>query len=104
MRVLQFLVSRKLVAWLTLVVAVLVSGALFALLSGPADDSFPSAGLPSSVESAQVADLLDDGPNSDATTALFVFDREDGGTLSDAQTSAVAEAATRLADESTTPR
>lgn len=101
--ILQALVSRRLTAWLTLIVAVLVSGSAFGLLAGPADESYPSAGLPADVESARVADLLESSPDADTTTALFVFDRTDGGELDDQEIAAVADASARLADESTTP-
>jgi RND superfamily putative drug exporter len=104
MRILQALAGRRLVAWLTLVVAVLASGAVFGLLGGPGDDSFPTAGLSKDVESARVAELLDGGPDADSTSALFVFDREDGGELTEAQLTTATEAAARLADESTAPR
>lgn len=104
MRVLQALAGHRLSAWLTLVVALLATGAVFGLLAGPADDSFPTAGLPDTAESARVAELLDAGPDADATSALFVFDREDGGELTDAQLTAATDAAARLADESTAPR
>jgi RND superfamily putative drug exporter len=103
-RVLQALVSSRLSSWITLGVAILISGAAFGLLSGPASDSYPQAGLPDDVQSARVSALLEEGPDADATAALFVFDREDGAKLSDTEVAAVADAAGRLAEESTAPQ
>jgi len=103
MKIPEALVTRGRRAWLSLLVAVLLSGAAFALLAAPADDSFPTAGLPSSTESERVRSLLEQGPGADRTAAVLVFDRN-GSQLSPADLDAVAAAASRLADESDTPQ
>ncbi len=109
MRILQLPIRRRLTAWLTLVIALIATGAAFGLLSGPADESFPTAGLPDSAESAQVAAILEDGPSSDATVGILVFSRDgdaadDGSDLTASDLTAVDDAAARLAELSTTPQ
>jgi len=101
-RLFEIPVARRLTAWLTIVVALLGTAAVFAFVSAPADDSFPASGLPADADSAQVAALLDDGPSADATVAILVFDR-DGADLTDADLTAVADAASQLAELSTAP-
>ncbi|HEX7835565.1 MAG TPA: MMPL family transporter, partial [Pseudolysinimonas sp.] len=96
-------VARRLTAWVTIAIALVGTAAVFALVSAPADDSFPASGLPASTESAQVAALLDEGPSADATVAILVFDRA-GDALTEADTAAVAAAAARLAELSTVPQ
>jgi len=96
-------VARRLTAWITIILALAGTVAVFALVSAPASDAFPSAGLPSDAESAKVADLLAEGPSSDSTVAILVFDR-DGQDVTDADLTAVAAAAVRLGELSTTPQ
>lgn len=102
MRLFELPVARRLTAWLTIVLALLGTAAIFGLVSAPADDSFPASGLPAGAESAQVAALLDEGPTADATVAILVFDR-DGAELGEGDLTAVDDAASRLAELSTAP-
>lgn len=102
MRLFEVPVARRLTAWLTIVFALLGSAALFALVAAPSGDTFPASGLPGAAESAQVAELLEEGPSADATVALLVFDR-DGAELSDSDLTAVAAAASRMSRLSTAP-
>lgn len=95
-RLTTFITARR-TSWIVLVLAALAAGAVFALGSGASGDSSPGVGLPESAESAQVAALQDGLPGADGTSALLVFSR-DGGTLSDSDVAAVAEAASGLTD------
>lgn len=96
MRYLRHLVTSRRTSWIVLVGALLVSGALFALGSGADGDSSPGVGLPDTAESARVAAAQEQLPDSDSTTALFVYSR-DGEKLSDSDSAAVASAASELA-------
>jgi RND superfamily putative drug exporter len=91
-------------SWIVLLIAVLATGAAFALI--PSDDSagFPASGLADSVESAQVAALLDDAPSGDTTVGIVLITRADGDDLDAGETAAAAEAAARLADLAIEPR
>jgi RND superfamily putative drug exporter len=79
-----------------LVGVLLMAGGIFALGSGSSSDSAPGVGLPDSAESVQVAKLQESLPSADSTSALLVFSR-DGGTLTDADITAITAAGTRLA-------
>lgn len=81
-------ITRARTSWTVLVAFVLAAGALFALGSGSETESAPAAGLPASAESEQVAALLDEFPDADATSALLVFDRE-GAELTEADLAAI---------------
>ncbi|MBX3099353.1 MAG: MMPL family transporter [Salinibacterium sp.] len=95
-RLTTFITARR-TSWIVLVTAALSAGAIFALGSGGEGDSSPGIGLPASAESAQVTALQEQLPGADGTSALLVFSR-DGGTLSDEDVAAVAEAASGLSD------
>ena len=97
MRTLRTFVTARRTSWIVLVLAALAAGAVFALGSGADGESSPGVGLPDSAESAQVAALQETLPGADGTSALLVFSR-DGGTLSDSDVAAVAEAASGLTD------
>ncbi|GAA1764709.1 MMPL family transporter [Agromyces humatus] len=79
-RLLRFLTSAK-TSWVALVLAALAVAALFTLGSGNASETAPSVGLPASAESEQVAELLDELPSANATSAALVF-AADAGKLS----------------------
>lgn len=91
-----FITSRR-TSWIVLVLAALAAAAIFALGSGAAGESSPGVGLPALAESQRVAALQETLPGAQGTTALLVFSRE-GGTLSDTDLAAVADAASRLTD------
>ncbi len=98
----SILVRSRRRAWLVVVLAVLATGALFALTPRVESDASPEAGLPAETQSAQVAALLAQFPDADASAALLVWERG-GEQLSAADQEAVGERAAALAEESTTP-
>ncbi|THG31005.1 MMPL family transporter [Naasia lichenicola] len=103
-RLRSFLTARR-TSWIVLVGALLVTGAVFALGSGAEGDSSPGVGLPDSAESARVAAAQELLPDSDGTTALFVFSRTEDGALAELTAddiAAVQSAADRLAASSST--
>ncbi len=88
-------VSGRVSAWLVLAVAVLMS-VLVVGIGGSADTSEdPAGGLPSSAESAQVAELRRQLPSARTDPALVVY-RRDGG-LTDPDRAAVAADRTAFA-------
>lgn len=92
-------ITAKRTSWIVLVLAFLGAAAVFALGSGASGESSPGVGLPSSAESAQVAELQKDLPAADSTVALIVFSR-DGAGLSADDISAITARTTALADSS----
>jgi RND superfamily putative drug exporter len=90
-------------AWITLGLAVVAIGALFALLPKSAADSYPPSGLPDSSEAAHVTALLADFPSSDTTAAILVWSR-DGVLLTDADKAAITANSATLADGSIAPQ
>ncbi|TDN91637.1 MMPL family transporter [Microbacterium sp. BK668] len=78
---LRFLTSAK-TSWIVLVLAAMFAGGFFALGSGADSETAPTVGLPDSAESVQVEKLLEDFPSADATSAILVFQADDGA-LSD---------------------
>lgn len=95
----KFVTGRK-TSWLVLVIGLGASAVLFAWGSGSEDATAPGVGLPGSVESARVEALQQEFPDSDATSALFVFSR-DGDALTEEDVAAVNQRAQELADFST---
>lgn len=101
-RLTHFITARK-TSWIILVGAVLGAGALFTVGSGAGADSSPGVGLPTSAESALVAEAQQKLPGADSSAALLVFDRQ-GGTasdrapLTDADIAAIGTRATALAE------
>jgi len=91
-----FITSRK-TSWIVLVGALLAAGAIFAAGSGAGATTSPGVGLPSSAQSAQVAELQKKLPSANSTSAILVFSK-DGEVLSDADRAAIATNATKLAD------
>jgi len=97
MHALTRFITAKRTSWIVLVLAVLLSGAIFALGSGSDEETAPGLGLPDSAESARVAALQDELPDADQTSALLVFTR-DGEQLTDDDLAAVAAVAPTLND------
>lgn len=73
----RFLTSAK-TSWIVLVVTAIAAASLFALAGSEESETSPSVGLPSSAESVKVDELLEEFPSADATSALVVFESEDG--------------------------
>ena len=107
MRLLARVQTGRVSAWLCLVVALLATGALFATLPKSTSDAFPTAGLPETTQSAQVAALLETFPNADQTVALMVWTRPEGSdraVLTVADQEAVATKVEALSGLSVTPQ
>ena len=94
-RLTEFLTARS-TSWIVLVVALLATAAVFALGSGSTSDTAPGAGLPSTAESVRVAELQEDLPGADSTSALVVYNRS-GEPLNEADLAAIAAAGEHLA-------
>ena len=94
----------RLRSWLVLLFAVALSGAAFALIPADEGTGFPGSGLADTVESAQVAALLEDAPSGETTVGIVVISRADGEDLDAADTADAAAAAARLADLAIEPR
>ncbi|MDF2444177.1 MAG: putative drug exporter of the superfamily, partial [Subtercola sp.] len=99
MRHLTDFVSGRFTAWIVLALAIVAAGILFATAPTSTGTVAPTAGLPASTQSAQVAELQKQLPNSDAGFALVVFDRS-GEPLTDADKAAIAARGAALAPES----
>ena len=82
------MVTGRWSAWAVLVVAVLASGAVIGLGGAIRISNDPTAGLPSSAQSTQVAKLQQQLPSADVSPALVVYSRT-GGTLSGSDLKAV---------------
>jgi RND superfamily putative drug exporter len=93
-RVIQ-LITGKLGSWIVLAVALLVSAALIFTGGEAKTTSDPSAGLPSSAESARVAQLQRQLPSGQLNPALVVYTR-DGQTLSPSDIAAITESSAAL--------
>jgi putative drug exporter of the RND superfamily len=94
----------RLRSWLVLLFAVALSGAAFALIPADEGTSFPASGLADTVESAQVAALLEDAPSGETTVGIVVITRTDGGDLGTADIADATDATGRLADLAIEPR
>ena len=87
-----------------LAVAVLVLGALFALLPTTSSDSVPPSSAPEDADSSRVATLLKAFPDADQSMALVVVATGDGSTFSAEQEAYVEAAAAGLAADSIAPQ
>ncbi|WP_312856223.1 MMPL family transporter [Nocardioides pelophilus] len=96
----QRLATRGGAALVTLVF-VLLSGAMFALAPEAQESNAPTAGLPDSAESTEVARLRQTLPSSGIAPAIVVVTRDDG-VLSEDDRTAIAALAVKLADFSVT--
>ncbi|WP_395638979.1 MMPL family transporter [Pseudolysinimonas sp.] len=94
----------RLRSWIVLAFAVLLSGAAFALIPAEEGTSFPASGLADTVESAQVAALLEEAPSGDTTVGIVVITRADGDDLDAGDIADASAAAERLADLAIEPR
>jgi RND superfamily putative drug exporter len=75
--------------WVVLVLAVLASGLTIGFSPGLKVSDDPTAGLPASAQSTEVAKLQDQLPSGQLNPALVVYSRP-GGTLSEADVAAIA--------------
>ena len=96
-------ISGRRTAWIVLVGTIVAVGLLFSLLPKSAGNQFPSTGLPTSSQAAQVDAALAKFPSAEQTAAILVWSRGDA-TLTAADRTAIAERATALGTLSTAPR
>ncbi len=96
-------ISGRRTAWIVLVGTIVAVGLLFSLLPKSASNQFPSTGLPTSSQAAQVDAALAKFPSAQQTAAILVWSRGDA-TLTTADRTAIAERATALGTLSTAPR
>ena len=96
-------ISGRRTAWIVLVGTIVAVGLLFSLLPKSASNQFPSTGLPTSSQAAQVDAALAKFPSAEQTAAILVWSRGDA-TLTAADRTAIAERATALGTLSTAPR
>src|SRR5690554_1172474 len=89
-------------SWIVLVLFAIGAGVLLSLNTSEAQTA-PATGLPASAESARVAELREQLPSADTTSALVVFERE-GDELTDADLTAIEERAADLTDLSSADR
>lgn len=83
-------------AWLTLLVVLLLTGAVFALASSGSSSESPTT-LPDDSEAALVSRIQQDFPDSGSVPAVLVVSREDGGALGPSGVAAAADAGERMA-------
>jgi RND superfamily putative drug exporter len=95
-RIITFLTARS-TSWIVLAVAFIASAAVFALGSGSDSTTGPGAGLPDTAESVQVSSAQQSLPGADSSSGLFVFHRDNGAALDDADLVAVDRASRSLA-------
>ena len=95
MRRLTELLTARATSWIVLVVAFLLTAAVFVLGSGSESESAPGVGLPSSAESVQVSELQKSLPSADSSSAILAFAR-DGAELDPGDLDAISAAATDL--------
>lgn len=96
-------ISGRRTAWAVLIGTIVAVGLLFSLLPKNTGDDFPSTGLPSSSQAAQVDEALAKFPSAEQTAAIMVWSR-DGSELTAQDRSAISAQATALGDLSTAPR
>ncbi|TFD18670.1 MMPL family transporter [Cryobacterium sp. TMT4-10] len=100
--ILRFITGRG-TAWIVLAATAVAVGLLFTLLPANDSEEFPSSGLPSSSQAAQVDKLLTEFPSAKQTSAIVVWSR-DGAELTDADIAAITERGAALGEQSTAPR
>ncbi len=96
-------ISGRRTAWIVLVGTIVAVGLLFSLLPKNAGDEFPSTGLPTSSQAAQVDAALAKFPSAKQTAAILVWSRGDAK-LTTADREAITARGTALGDLSTAPR
>ena len=100
--ILRFITGRRM-AWLVLAATAVAVGLAFSLLPQDKSEDFPTSGLPSSSQAAQVDQLLADFPSAKQTSAIVVWSRT-GADLSAADVTAITDRAAALGEQSTAPR
>ncbi|TFD48953.1 MMPL family transporter [Cryobacterium frigoriphilum] len=83
--IVRFITGRG-TSWLVLAATAIAVGLLFTLLPSGEADEFPTAGLPTSSQAAQVDALLEQFPSADATSAIVVWSRDDADAAASAAT------------------
>ena len=96
-------ISGRRTAWIVLVGTIVAVGLLFSLLPKNAGADFPSTGLPTSSQAAQVDAALAKFPSAEQTAAILVWSRGDSP-LTTADRTAITERTTALGELSTAPR
>lgn len=96
-------ISGRRTAWIVLVGTIVAVGLLFSLLPKSAGNDFPSTGLPTSSQAAQVDAALAKFPSAEQTAAILVWSRGDAK-LTTADRTAITERATALGALSTASR
>ncbi len=100
--ILRFITGRR-TAWLVLSATFIAVGMMFSLLPQDKSEDFPTSGLPSSSQAAQVDKLLADFPSARQTSAIVVWSRT-GADLSAADVTAITDRAATLGEQSIAPR
>jgi RND superfamily putative drug exporter len=100
--ILRFITGRR-TAWLVLAATAVAVGIMFSLLPQEKSGDFPTSGLPSSSQAAQVDKLLADFPSARQTSAIVVWSRS-GSDLSTGDAAAITERAAVLGEQSIAPR
>ncbi len=96
-------ISGRRTAWVVVVGTIVAVGLLFSLLPKNAGADFPSTGLPSSSQAAQVDAALAKFPSAEQTAAILVWSRG-ASPLTPADRTAITERTMALGDLSTAPR
>ena len=97
MKTLTTFITSRSTSWIVLVIALLVSGAIFAMGSGAESETSPGVGLPDTAESARVEAAQQELPSADSTSALLVYSK-DGSKLTDSDLEAITATTTELAN------
>ena len=88
--------TGRLTAWLTLVVVLLVTGAVFALAASESSSEAPQT-LPDDSDAALVSQIQQEFPDAGSVPAVLVVTRSDGGELGPQGLAAAAGAGERMA-------
>ncbi len=89
--------TGRVTAWVMLAIMVVISGAVFAF-AGTEDSSEAPDTLPADAESAMVAQLQSEFPDSGSVPAVLVVSRSDGGELGPQGIAAAAAAGERMSE------
>ncbi|MBC7442632.1 MAG: MMPL family transporter [Ramlibacter sp.] len=100
--ILRFITGRG-TAWIVLAATAVAVGLLFTLLPANDSEEFPTSGLPTSSQAAQVDKLLTEFPSAKQTSAIVVWSR-DGAQLTGADLTAITARSTALGEQSTVPQ
>ncbi|WP_167051511.1 MMPL family transporter [Salinibacterium sp. ZJ77] len=94
---LRFITSAK-TSWIVLVVTALAAASLFFLTGGEKSSAAPTAGLSENAESVVADRLLEEFPSAEGTSALLVFESENGALSDEAIATINAKAFGELAE------